>query len=95
MAERLAADATAYAVAVSTSRPRPPAPAPLEPDSVTVVAVGTGLWALAFLVMVPFAGRLADAGHGWWLWTALAGFGLGLLGVEYCRRRRDRLAASR
>jgi len=24
----------------------------------------------------------------WWLWTCLAGFGLGLFGLEYCRRRR-------
>ena len=26
--------------------------------------------------------------HAWWLWTCLAGFGLGLFGLEYCRRRR-------
>ena len=26
----------------------------------------------------------------WWLWTCLAGFGLGLFGLEYCRRRRKR-----
>jgi len=26
----------------------------------------------------------------WWLWTCLAGFGLGVWGWDYCRRRRNR-----
>jgi hypothetical protein len=52
--------------------------------------VGTGLWALAFVGLLPFYGRLADAGHVWWLWTCMAGFGLGLIGLEFCRRRAAR-----
>jgi hypothetical protein len=28
----------------------------------------------------------------WWLWTCLAGFGLGIIGWDYCRRRRNRRA---
>ena len=31
----------------------------------------------------------------WWLWTCLAGFGLGLFGLEYCRRRRKARAQTR
>jgi hypothetical protein len=64
---------------------------PLEIDAVRVIAIGTALWGVAFVVLLVFSGRLSDDGRGWWVWTALAGFGLGLLGIEYCRRRRDRL----
>jgi hypothetical protein len=66
--------------------PRRPALEPLEVDSVKVVAIGTVLWGIAFLALVPFWGRLQDSGRAWWLWTCLAGLGLGLLGVEVCRR---------
>lgn len=55
------------------------------------VAVGTALWALAFLALLPFRDDLADDGREWWLWTCLAGFGLGIYGVHYVRRRRDRI----
>jgi hypothetical protein len=61
---------------------------PLDVDGVRTVEVGVGLWLLGFLALLPFYGRLEDAGHVWWLWTCLAGFGLGLFGLEYCRRRR-------
>ena len=61
---------------------------PLDVDGVRTVEVGTGIFFLAFLALIPFYGRLADDGHAWWLWTCLAGVGLGLLGLEYCRRRR-------
>ena len=43
---------------------------------------------LAFVALLPFYGELQDSGRVWWLWTCLAGFGLGLFGVEYCRRCR-------
>ncbi|NHC25456.1 DUF2530 domain-containing protein [Nocardioides sp. IC4_145] len=61
---------------------------PLDLDGVRTVEVGVGLWLLGFLLLLPFYGRLADEGRTWWLWTCLAGFGLGLFGLEYCRRRR-------
>jgi hypothetical protein len=61
---------------------------PLDVDGTRTVAVGSGLFLLAFVLLLPFYGRLADAGRGWWLWTCLAGFGLGLCGLEYVRRRR-------
>jgi hypothetical protein len=60
---------------------------PLDVDGVRTVEVGVGLWLLAFLGLLPFYGTLADTGRTWWLWTCLAGFGLGLCGLEYVRRR--------
>jgi hypothetical protein len=61
---------------------------PLDVDGVRTIEVGTALWLVAFVALLPFYGRLQDAGRGWWLWTCLAGFGLGMFGLEYCRRRR-------
>jgi len=61
---------------------------PLDVDGVRTVTVGVGLWLLGFVALLPFYGRLEEAGQGWWLWTCLAGFGLGLFGLEYCRRRK-------
>lgn len=61
---------------------------PLDVDGVRTVEIGSGLWLLAFLALLPFYGTLQETGRLWWLWTCLAGFGLGLCGLEYCRRRR-------
>jgi hypothetical protein len=61
---------------------------PLDVDGVRTIEVGTLAWLIGFLALLPFYSRLADAGRTWWLWTCLAGFGLGLFGLEYCRRRR-------
>lgn len=63
---------------------------PLDIDGTRAVAVGTLLWALAFVVLlVFFRDDLADADRDWWLWTSLAGAGLGLIGWEYTRHRRS------
>ncbi len=61
---------------------------PLDVDGVRTVAVGTIGWLVVFLGLLPFYGRLREDDHLWWLWTCLAGFGLGLAGWDYCRRRR-------
>lgn len=66
---------------------------PLDVTGVRTVAVGTAMWLVALVALLPFHSSLDDQGRNWWLWTCLAGFGLGLLGLEYCRRRRSRLAA--
>jgi hypothetical protein len=68
--------------------------APVQPLDVTgtrTVTVGVVAWALAFFALLPFYGTLRDDGNGWWLWTCVAGFGLGLLGRAYCKRREQRL----
>jgi len=64
---------------------------PLDVTGTRTVTIGVVLWALAFIALLPFYETLRDDGHTWWLWTCVAGFGLGLLGREYCRRREQRL----
>lgn len=61
---------------------------PLDVDGVRTVEVGTAVFLLGFLALLPFYGRLEDDGREWWLWMCLTGVGLGLFGLEYCRRRR-------
>ena len=68
---------------------------PLDVDGVRTIEVGTLAWLIGFVALLPFYGRLEDDGHTWWLWTCLAGFGLGLFGLEYCRRRGTRARSSR
>jgi hypothetical protein len=65
---------------------------PLDVTGVRTVTVGAGLWLLAFVALLPFYGSLRDSGRTWWVWTCLTGFLLGLVALEYCRRRRTRLA---
>ncbi|MDQ3325335.1 MAG: DUF2530 domain-containing protein [Actinomycetota bacterium] len=65
--------------------------APLDIDGVRTMAVGALLWLIAFVVMLVFRDSLADSGRDWWLWTALTGAALGLIGWVYCRRRRTYL----
>ena len=56
---------------------------PLDLDGVRTMQVGTAIWAIAFVLLLPFYGRLEDDGHLWWLWTCVAGFGLGLVGWDH------------
>ncbi|MFI6347899.1 DUF2530 domain-containing protein [Streptomyces sp. NPDC050560] len=70
-----------------SSRFRHPAPEPLEGPVVATVIGGTLLWLVLFLVQLPFYGWFDDHGHLWWLWTCLAGAGLGSFGIWYVRRR--------
>ena len=60
----------------------------LDVDGVRTVEIGSALWLIAFVALLPFYGRLEESGRLWWLWTCMAGFGLGLIGLEFCRRRR-------
>jgi hypothetical protein len=68
---------------------------PVDADGVRTVAIGTVLWAVAFVVLAVYRHDLDEQGLGWWLWTCLAGVGLGLLGLEYTRKRRDAIARAR
>ena len=64
---------------------------PLDVDGVRTMTVGTVIWGVIAIALLPFWGTLQDQGRTWWLWTAIAGLGLGLMGIEYCKRRRDAL----
>ena len=68
------------------------APAPLEGNVVATTVTGTVIWFALFVVQLPFYGWFADGGHEWWIWTCLAGTGLGLLGIWYVRRREAALS---
>ncbi|MFC1413869.1 DUF2530 domain-containing protein [Streptacidiphilus sp. N1-12] len=72
-----------------------PAAPPMEANDVAIVTGGTVLWLVGFLVLLPFHSRLSAHGDIKWLWTCLAGFGLGLIGIWYCRARREAIARSR
>ena len=64
---------------------------PMDVDGVRTMTVGTIIWGVAAVALLPFLGTLDAQGRTWWMWTALAGLGLGLIGIEYCRRRRNAL----
>jgi hypothetical protein len=81
-----------YPVPVKTTK-LPSAP-PMEANDVAIVTGGTVLWLVAFVVLLPFHGWLSQHGHTRWLWTCLVGFGLGLIGIWYCRARRAAIARS-
>ncbi|MBI1758628.1 MAG: DUF2530 domain-containing protein [Actinobacteria bacterium] len=72
---------------------RHPTPEPLQVNAVRVVLIGTVAWFLAFGVLVALLlvrGPAAEAGHRSWLWTSLAGWTLGLLGIFMAARARHR-----
>ncbi|QKW50498.1 DUF2530 domain-containing protein [Streptomyces buecherae] len=63
------------------------APEPLEGNVVATITGGTIVWFVLFLAQLPFYNWFDDHDHLWWLWTCLAGAGLGLIGIWYVRRR--------
>ncbi|MPY64397.1 DUF2530 domain-containing protein [Streptomyces spongiae] len=67
--------------------PKHEAPEPLEGPVVATITGGTILWFVLFVVQLPFYGWFDAHGHTWWLWTCLAGAGLGLYGIWFVRKR--------
>lgn len=63
---------------------------PLDVDGVRTLAVGSALWLVAFIMLLPFYASLRDNDRVWWLWTCIAGFGIGLCAMQYCRHLRRR-----
>jgi hypothetical protein len=62
-----------------------------------VTAVITAAWAVAVIVLLMLRDHL-PAGDRWWLWTCVAGLGLGIFALWYVpriKRGRDRGAARR
>jgi hypothetical protein len=53
-----------------------------------IVVVGTAIWFVAFVALLPFWGWLGRHDHRIWLWTCLAGWLLGLLGLVIMARHR-------
>ncbi|MCF1596735.1 DUF2530 domain-containing protein [Streptomyces muensis] len=67
--------------------PKHEAPEPLEGPVVATITGGTILWFVLFVVQLPFYGWFDDRDLTWWVWTCLAGGGLGIIGIWYVRRR--------
>jgi Protein of unknown function (DUF2530) len=67
------------------SSPRRPAPPPLEGNDQLVTAIITAAWAVAVIVMLIVRDQLPP-GDRWWLWTCVAGLGLGLFALWYVPR---------
>lgn len=66
------------------ARPWRPAPEPLDVDSTRVILAGTALWFVGFAVLL-----FVDVGDDRrWLWTCVAGFVLGLMGLALSVRQR-------
>ncbi len=61
---------------------------PMQINEAKVIWIGIGLWAAAFVILLPFRSTLISDGHGWWLYTCLAGAGLGMLGLPMVGRRK-------
>jgi hypothetical protein len=60
---------------------------PLDVTGVRTVTVGATLWLIALVWCAFSYDSLSDHGHGWWLWTCVAGFALGLRGPAAARGR--------
>lgn len=88
------------------SAPSPPAqqhtgppepPPPLEANDQLVAAVMTAAWAIALVVLLIVHGDIPPR-ERWWIWTAVAGFGMGIFGLLYVphlKRSRVRTAQRR
>lgn len=75
-----------------TRAARRPDPQPLETDDVRTVAVGTGAWALGLVVLAVLEATGVTRVETWWLVMCAYGVLLGVVGVVYCRRRREAIA---
>jgi hypothetical protein len=77
-------------------RERIPAPPSREANDTRATAVITTGWAVALIVLICLRSEL-PLGTRWWIWTCIAGLGLGFFGLVYVpflKRRRARLAAA-
>jgi hypothetical protein len=61
---------------------------PMVVNESKIIWIGIAVWAAAFVILLPFRKTLIADGHGWWLYTCLAGAGLGMMGLPLVRRRK-------
>lgn len=71
-----------------------PVPA-LDVDGFTVTILGLVAFLIGTAVTWFFYPELQSQGNGWWLGVCVSGCGLGLVGLAYCRRRRDQRRSGR
>jgi hypothetical protein len=69
---------------------RPQPPSVRHGDDRVPVLAGTAAWAvLALIAWVEYDDLAAD-GRGWWLWTAVSGAVLGVVGSFWMQHRHNR-----
>ena len=69
---------------------RLPDPEPVRTDDRKALLAGIIAWVVALAALVLFIEPLRDAGNGWWLWAAIAGIAIGLLGLVNVHLRHER-----
>jgi len=67
---------------------------PIENNGIQAVTVGMCLWITGLVCLFFARSWLKTTGRQDWLWIALAGVILGLLGQIYTRRRAAKVAAN-
>lgn len=70
-------------------------PEPVVTDDRKALLVGIVAWLVALAAFVLFIDPLRDAGNGWWIWVAIAGIAIGLLGLVNVHLRHERERAAR
>jgi len=76
---------------------RRPAPPPLEANAPLVTLAGIAAWAVALIVLLAVREHI-PASDRWWIWTCVAGIGLGVFAlfyIPYLLRSRERAARRR
>jgi Protein of unknown function (DUF2530) len=73
---------------------RRPDPEPLRTDDRKAVLVGTAVWAGMLAATLALRADLVAQGRGWWVWTCIAGAGLGLAGLAFVHHREVRQRSS-
>jgi uncharacterized membrane protein len=63
---------------------------PADVDGLAVISVGTAVFGLVSVVFAFAGDWLAANNHSSWLQVSISGFVLGLVGLAYCWRRRQR-----
>lgn len=61
-----------------------PVTEPLEVNASLVVAIGTAAWFVAFCIFLILHSHVDER----WIWTSLAGWALGLIGLPLIRAQR-------
>jgi hypothetical protein len=63
-------------------------PSAVQANPRPVILVGTVIFFVGFVVLLPFYSWLGEHHHRVWLWTCLAGWVLGLVGLTLMRKHR-------
>lgn len=66
---------------------RRPDPPPLETNDRATVRFGMAVWTVLFVIALILRSDLEAQGHGWWIWTPVAGVALGFYGLHHLRKR--------